>query len=135
MSDDCFGQDTRGRKSEAEAPSSVTSYSTVTDDLDTICDILAEARRRYLLYHLLTIDGRVTELDTAVDAVWTYETAATEIDDPPREAVRIDLHHVHLPRLADAGIVDYDQRQGTIRFSGHPSLEEFLEHTRYKELD
>lgn len=116
--------------------SSVTRDPTITDRLDADFDVLSDPHRRYLLYHLFSMDDDVTDLDAAVDAVCEYEAAGTGSDDrPPREAVRTELHHVHLPRLRKVGLLDYDSRQGTIRFDGRPSLEELTEHARYGEMD
>lgn len=115
--------------------SSVTRYSDVTDDLDTVFDLLCVARRRYLLYYLNTMDGKVAELEAAVDAVCAYEAGGTDTDNTPSRAqVWTDLLHAQLPRLADAGVLDYDQRHGTIHVADAPSLEEWLDHAQYKEL-
>lgn len=114
---------------------SVTGYSTVTGDLDTVFELLSAARRRYLLYYLCTMKGSVTEFEAAVNAVYEYEAAGADADGPTRENVRIGLHHVHLPHLANAGVIDYDRRHGTIRFSGDPTLEKWVERAQYEELD
>ncbi len=82
------------------------------------------------------MEGTVTEFEAAVNAVYTHETAGTDTDNhSTREEVRIDLRHTHLPRLADAGAVDYDRRHGTIRFTDSPALEEWVDHAQYKEFD
>lgn len=125
-----------GQNGGGDVPSSVTRDPAFTDGLDTDFEVLSDSRRRYLLYYLFSIDDDVTDLDAAVDAVCTYEAAGTGSDDrPSREIVRTELHHVHLPRLAEVGVLDYDPRQGTIRFDGRPSLEELTEHARYGEID
>jgi len=43
------------------------------------------------------------------------------------------LRHSHLPKLEDAGLVEYDSRSETVRYWSQPSLEELLEHVRHKE--
>lgn len=114
----------------------MTRNSNVTDSLSTVFGLLCDSRRRYLLYYLSTRNGDVTELAAAVNAVSRYEAAGTEADDAfPREEVRIELHHDHLPRLSKAGVLDYDERQGTIRFAGDAALEEWVEATRNEELE
>lgn len=110
--------------------------SPVTDDLDTIFDLLYDSRRRYLLYYLVTGDSDVVELTAAVTAVRNYEAAGTETAGrPSREEVRSDLHLIHLPRLANASVLDYDRRQGTIRLTGHSELEHWVEHAHSKEIE
>jgi hypothetical protein len=136
VSHDSFDDGEGDAGSGRESPTATTRYSAVTENLDAAFDVLSEARRRYLLYYLLELDGEVTDLDAAVEAVRTYEGVGTETGDPPpEEQVRTALHHVHLPRLGRTGIVDYDPRQGTIRFAGHPSLEEYAEHARHRETN
>jgi hypothetical protein len=43
------------------------------------------------------------------------------VDDPP-DAARVALYHVHLPRLAEAGYVEWDRSHGTVRRG--PALDE-----------
>ncbi|KTG11151.1 hypothetical protein AUR64_05435 [Haloprofundus marisrubri] len=136
MSDDGFRDSGDGNTSESPVPDSITRNQTVTEGLDIVCSLLASPRRRYLLYYLLSLDDAVGELDAAVNAVQAYEAAGNRTDNPPpRESLKIDLHHNHLPRLAETRNCAYDRRRGTIRFTPHPTLEELVEHTRYKELN
>ncbi|WP_224333757.1 DUF7344 domain-containing protein [Haloprofundus halobius] len=115
---------------------SVTRNQVVTEELNSVCDLLASPRRRYLMYFLLSLDDTVAEFEAAVNAVRTYEAAGIGTDNPPpRENVKIDLHHNHIPQLAETRNCEYDRRQGTIRFSLSPALEELVEHARQKELD
>lgn len=39
----------------------------------------------------------------------------TPADATPVDRVALRLHHVHLPKLADYGIVEYDHRERTVR--------------------
>nr|WP_224338145.1 hypothetical protein [Haloprofundus halobius] len=43
------------------------------------------------------------------------------------ERTLVRLHHVDLPKLAAAGIIDYDARTHTIRYRGTPSVEKTAE--------
>ena len=107
----------------------------MTEELDTAFDCLRSARRRYLLYHLADNDDPVVTFEEAVAAIREYEGADTGSDEvPPRQSVRTDLLHSHLPRLADAGVLDYDLRTGEIRFEGTGPVEEWLERARRFEL-
>lgn len=135
MSDDVFVPDDEEWKSGAEDFAALTRTSTVTERLSTVFHLLCDPRRRYLLYYLVMVDGDVVEIPAAVNAVSNFEAADTETDDTsPKAEIRIALHHNHLPRLSNAGILDYDERQGTIRFTGNPALEEWVEHARQSEL-
>ena len=103
--------------------------------LDTVFDLLSNARRRYLLYHLYETEGSLSTLEEATEAVFEYERG----EKPPAESggrrqVRLALHHAHLPRVADAGLLEYDARQGDIRLLGDSGLPRWLEHTLGREI-
>jgi len=136
MSDDVFGRCGGENNFDVERSREVGRDPRVTNDLDTVFGLLHVARRRFVLYYLYEMDGRIAEFEGVVDAVRTYESADAEPGDcPSRAQIRTDLHHAQLPTLEDAEVVEYDRRQGTVRLSGHPSLEEWLEHARHLELD
>lgn len=80
--------------------------------------LLSHPLRRRLLLELSNHDNPV-HLDALVDAVAGSNTsgAATghdSIADP--DALRIELHHAHLPKLAAAGWIDYDTENKAIRY-------------------
>ncbi|QLH79704.1 hypothetical protein HZS55_21465 [Halosimplex rubrum] len=81
---------------------------TVIDlDADKRYDLLAAERRRTVLAVLTERGGATpTGLDELVTAV-----AAREGDEASAEAAErlaVSLHHVHLPRMDDLGVLDYD---------------------------
>ncbi|ADJ16883.1 DUF7344 domain-containing protein [Halalkalicoccus jeotgali] len=85
--------------------------------LDTVLELLANQRRRFALYSLLTADGSSVEFEPLIEDVATLEAALTE-DALTRERyqdVAADLYQWHLPVLDDVGIIDYDPRQDLIR--------------------
>jgi len=136
MNDYNFGADREHEFEQTRTQRSVSRNPTVTDRLDTIFGLLCNPRHRYLLYYLVSVDGEVFELADAVTVVRNHEIAGTEMDDhPSRKEVRTTLHHTHLPRLADAEILDYDPRQGTIRLTGYNEAEEWLEYVESKEWE
>lgn len=70
-------------------------------------ELLASGRRRILLD---IFDGRSTavELDELAAGVAAREAEADATDEETVERIRTALHHVHLPKMDDAGVVDYD---------------------------
>lgn len=54
------------------------------------------------------------------------EVAAREADGEPStevvEEVQVTLHHVHLPKLDDAGLIDYDADEGMVSATDHGGL-------------
>lgn len=77
--------------------------------LDEMFDVLSDRRRRYVLYALRDADSAV-EMDDIVSFVVDRERIDT---DGHRSQVRTALHHVHLPKLADVGAVEYDTGRET----------------------
>ncbi|WP_255170832.1 DUF7344 domain-containing protein [Natrononativus amylolyticus] len=96
--------------------------------LDELFGLLAQRRRRYVLYELRDRDHvDVRELAVAI--------VARETNDPPDnvpeeriERVSIRLHHNDLPMLHDAKLLEYDERQGDVSASTYFELvEKYLE--------
>lgn len=99
--------------------------------LDELFDVLSDRRRRYALYHL-DDEGGASTREAIVDSVVDRETA--EGDRPNRERVLAELHHVHLPRLHDAGFVDYDRESGGIALERRfDRVERFVDLARAEE--
>ena len=73
-------------------------YRGATDvsELDDYLRLLADERKRRLLRSLLDADGDPVVLSP----------------DDPRE--RAQLYHIHLPKLADAGLIDWDRRDSLV---------------------
>lgn len=87
-----------------------------------IFEVLSNERRRCALYYLQEQEGDV-ELTDVVDYVtaWQYDESISELDSNERMCVYSALHQAHLPKLDDAGFVDYDSENGLIRV--HDELE------------
>lgn len=94
--------------------------------LDAVFAVLAARRRRILLRVLHDADA----CDVADLVEWVAERERQLAESAPdRETLRSELERVHLPMLADHRIVDYDERNGGVRYYGHPVVEEYLEHS------
>ncbi|WP_132057486.1 DUF7344 domain-containing protein [Halorussus amylolyticus] len=90
----------------------------------TVFELLANDRRRYAFHYLATTVG-ATSLDDLADQIALWERTATA--DQHRD-IRGDLHHRHLPLLADTGVVRYDPDRETVelRDCGDDLLAPFL---------
>lgn len=102
--------------------------SVSTPRLDETFDLLTHPHRRYILYYLTRESERV-EIETLATAIAAWDGGPTGTDrrtDP--NDVEIALHHMHLPKLADAGIITFDANTGCIELrelNGHgPVLDE-----------
>ena len=84
-------------------------------DVDALFRVLSNGRRRYVLACLRQFATPMALSDVA-DEVATYERDATTAE-IPADAVRsvhTRLYHVHVPMLADAGLVDYDEKRDAV---------------------
>jgi DNA-binding transcriptional ArsR family regulator len=85
-------------------------------DWDAILTSLADEHRRIVLGTLVRTDGPTD---------WT--TLATEVAghaDATVEEVLVTLHHVHLPKLEDAGLAASDADARTATYDGDTALDE-----------
>lgn len=100
------------------------SYAT-----DTLFEAMSNQRARYVLSYIDSVSVDVLDLEDLADGVAEWEVEAGLADDPEecRRRVAVDLHHNHLPKLADAAIVDYDPRSKTVRNWGDDRVETCLE--------
>lgn len=109
------------------------SYRRVEGDplsLEEIFNALASKRRRCLLYALR--DGEVAaSVEEVRDqlAEWEAEQGVTPDGEHCRQ-LDLTLFHTHLPKLDRMGVLDFDARTETIRYHGHPLLEQWLVQTR-----
>lgn len=74
---------------------------------DTVFSVLAHRHRRYALSYLLGRDGPVT-----VGAIIAHVVG--QIESPEEGAydrISLRFHHSHLPKLADAGLIEYDREE------------------------
>lgn len=84
-----------------------------------VFELLNSRRRRLVLYHLKQHgDGTtVTELSKQVAAV-ENETDVESLAKQQQKRVYISLYQTHVPKLADAGIIEHDEETGEIRLTG-----------------
>ena len=90
---------------------------------------LADRRRRYVLYCLREKEHTEFESLSERVAAWETGTPLEELDERTKRNVGIALSHAHLPQLEDAGMIQYDYRQGTVRVVEVPApIEKCLEY-------
>ncbi|WP_415382631.1 hypothetical protein [Halosimplex sp. TS25] len=90
------------------------------DGLDAAFELLADRRRRAVIDVLRSAPRSSLELPALVDGVAakTDEDAAT---------VASDLYHGHLPKLAAAGVIDFDEETRVVDYDSAPLLERCLD--------
>lgn len=82
---------------------------------DVVFDILSSPRRRYVLYYLRTSGDPVQLTDLAEEvAAWENNTETPDITEQERKRVYVSLYQTHIPRLAEVGLIEYDDDTGQI---------------------
>lgn len=82
---------------------------------EIIFEILSNRRRRNVLQYLKQIDGPVTMRDLSEQlTAWETGKDRTAIRPSERKRVYTALHQNHLPRMDQAGVIEYDRDRGTV---------------------
>lgn len=95
--------------------------------LDGRLQLVADRHRRQVIDHLRREENGATTFDDLVDQL--HGGGSSSGDDPPRDrdALAIELHHTHLPKLAAHGVVEYEHRGGTVRYQPDEQVETVLD--------
>lgn len=82
--------------------------------------------------HCRQVVGYFRSEDTDVATVdeLAGHTAAPNDQSTDRKREAVLLHHMTLPKLAGADILEYDPRQQDVRYTGHDGLEPLLDQIR-----
>ncbi|TMT77986.1 ArsR family transcriptional regulator [Haloterrigena sp. H1] len=101
-----------------------------TGDVNQLFDLLRNPRRRYVLYYL-TNHADPVEFDTLASelAAWEANDTGMTATDETVESIRTTLHHIHLPKLADTGVVTVDSESETVELCEIDGLDTFLTDT------
>lgn len=97
-----------------------------TETIDKLFEILRNERRRCLCFIMADTDDEVFLLEELVDRFISQETTVDTTEAENRDCIAASLHHIHLPKLADFGIIEYDERSSTVRCENF-SMSEFGE--------
>lgn len=84
--------------------------------VDRALRLLADPCRRAILAHLRESDGSTTVTQLA-------DSIADEEGNNRDDSLALALRHVHLPKLAKAGVVEYDSEGDTVHYESNESIE------------
>ncbi|NIB98046.1 hypothetical protein [Halobacterium sp. R2-5] len=91
-----------------------------TEVSTTVARCLARSRRRYVLHRLNETETPLALADLAEDIV-DWEADSSQADSAEGiKRVQVALHHVHLPMLAEADLVEYDAAQRAVKLADCP---------------
>lgn len=83
---------------------------------DRVFDILSNPRRRFVLHYLSRQSGSVPLRELA-DEVARWETGDETLSPQQRKRVYVSLYQTHIPRLADAGMIEFDSDSGLVNLA------------------
>ena len=85
-------------------------------DPDERFHLLQNERRRLVVRYLRdAADDRVEMRDIAEQvAAWENDTSVAQLSSTERQRVYIPLYQNHLPKLDDAGVIEYNQSRGVV---------------------
>lgn len=90
---------------------------------DTAYDLLSNARRRLVISHLRGAEGPVSVSDLSERiAAWENDIPAEELSDQQIKRVYVSLYQIHIPKLDEFGLVDYDKDSGEVELT--PAISE-----------
>ena len=93
------------------------SHASTADEpsVDELFDVLSQTRRRTVL-SILTERQSAMDVSALADEVAARETdaAPATLSESTVHEIKVTLHHVHLPKLDDVELVDYDRDDRTV---------------------
>lgn len=115
-----------GDRGVDESPHEESATAGVSLSLDATFDMLADADRRVMLTTLIEAPDHVATVDELVTELVKRQADQTgELPSP--DSVEAQIHHIHLPKLADVGLVEYDARSEELRYWPDDRLETWLQ--------
>lgn len=85
---------------------------------DLVFELLSSTRRRRVLYYLREHGGvaTVNELAESIAAM-ENEIDVEDLNRQQRKRVYVSLYQTHVPKLVEAGIIEYDDNNGEVRLT------------------
>lgn len=82
---------------------------------DDVFQVLSNRRRRYAL-HYLKQEGDLTSIGELAEniAAWENGTSVGEVTSSERKRVYISLLQLHLPRMEEVGLVEFNRSRGVV---------------------
>ena len=125
--DDRSDRDERDDREERSSDESAIEKSDASLSLNAMLEIVAHHHRREILRTLIESSDDTATLDELMNRIARLEAERTGLE-PGHDQIEMAFHHVHLPKLTDAGLVEYDPRSTAVRYRSHDRLEGLLEY-------
>lgn len=89
--------------------------------------LLASRERREILDHFITTETEVETVEVLSCKLARLVADNGNGESPSTESAKTELHHFHLPKLAEYDLVEYDARSGTVRYHSDEQMEAIVE--------
>lgn len=108
----------------SNARRSETDYAALADldvntdrdvDTDDLFDVVSNVRRRFVVACLDEYATPMALRDVADElATWEHDAPIAEVPEENVRSIYVSLYHVHVPKLAAAGIVEYSEERDAV---------------------
>lgn len=98
-----------------------------SDRLDRELALLANRERREILDRLMAAEAEVATVEDLSRRLTRVAADGGEEQSSSTEEARTRLHHVHLPKLEQYDLVEYDPRSGTVRYQPDERVETIVQ--------
>lgn len=86
-----------------------------TSEFDTLLDVCGHKHRRIVLAALANQEPSISINDLTDEIIkFNHHTAPIDTTDETVVEIQTGLHHVHLPKLGEAGFIQYDPEQQVV---------------------
>ena len=97
------------------------------NSLDACLQLVADRHRRRVIHHLRHEATETTTVDELVNRLHSGDSPSKDDLPQDREKLAIQLHHIHLPKLAMHGVVEFEHRRGAVRYHPDKQVEAVLD--------
>lgn len=99
----------------------MTESNQTQERTTVIYECLSHSRRRYTLHRLHEAETPLPLPDLAEDvADWEVDGSKSKNDDETVKNVYFSLYHNHVPKLTEAGLIQYDQERDIVELAEYP---------------
>lgn len=97
-----------------------TTLPSIDKDLETVLELIQNERRRLVIQMVSEIGDDTISLRDLAKRIAAFENDVdrSRLQSGEYKAVYVGLYQVHLPRLAEDGLIQYDSDRGDIARSG-----------------
>lgn len=94
----------------------IMNTNTQTVSTEVALELVTDQCRQQILHHLIENGNNAVDIDDLMDNLDVAEMPEDRSRSTSRQHLKTRLHHTHLPKLAEAGVIDYDAHSDTVRY-------------------